>query len=134
MVESAPDEDKRPASRRVAEALLSQIESGDLRPGAALPTYRGLADEFGVAVNTAMAAVRLLRDRGAVTIRPNAGAQVRDRAEDVDFAAELKKVRAEVSDLRAEVRRFDTALEDLEAQIESLAEHADEATDTGRTS
>lgn len=134
MVENTPDEDKRPAGRRVADALMARIECGELGPGAALPTYRGLADEFGVAVNTAMAAVRLLRDRGAVAIRPNAGAQVRDPAQDVDLAAELKKVRTEVGDLRDEVRRFDTALADLEAQIEFLTEHADEGPETGRTS
>ncbi|MCX2732503.1 winged helix-turn-helix domain-containing protein [Saccharopolyspora sp. NFXS83] len=125
MADNAPDEDKRPASRRVADALMTRIESGDLRPGAALPTYRALADEFGVAVNTAMAAARLLRDRGAVTIRPNAGAQVRDHSEDVDLAAELKKVRAEIGDLRAEVRQFDAMLGDLESRVATLAEHAD---------
>lgn len=131
MVENAPDEDKRPASRRVADALMARIESGDLRPGAALPTYRGLAEEFGVAVNTAMAAVRLLRDRGAVTIRPNAGAQVRDQAEDVDVAAALKQVRAEVSDLRSELREFDAALAGLEGRIDALVEHVDENSDIG---
>ncbi|GAA3365190.1 MULTISPECIES: GntR family transcriptional regulator [Saccharopolyspora] len=126
MVENTPDEDKRPASRRVADAVMARIESGDLQPGAALPTYRGLAEEFGVAVNTALAAVRLLRDQGAVTIRPNAGAQVRNRAQDVDFPAELKKVRAQVSELRTEVHQFDAALKAIETQIASLAEHADE--------
>lgn len=79
-----------------------------------------------MAVNTALAAVRLLRDQGAVTIRPNAGAQVRNRAQDVDFPAELKKVRAQVSELRTEVHQFDAALKAIETQIASLAEHADE--------
>ncbi|WP_460957570.1 GntR family transcriptional regulator [Parasphingorhabdus pacifica] len=122
----ATDEDKRPASRHVAEALQGRISAGEFGPGDQLPTYRQLASEYDVAVNTALAAVRVLRDAGTVTIRPNAGAYVRDASEEVDIAAELNQARAELGELREAAQRFETNLGSLEGRIASLASRLDE--------
>lgn len=113
--------DKRPASRRVAADLLERIDAGEYPPGAALPPYRQLATDYDVAVNTAIAAVRVLRDTGAVTIRPNAGAYVRDRSTDIDVAAELQAVRTELAGVRAEVQRAGGDLAKLEERLDHLA-------------
>lgn len=99
------DQDKRPASRRVADELRSQIESGRYPPGAALPSYRQLATEYDVAVNTAMAAVHTLRDEGLVVGKPNAGAYVRDRADQADTEHELRALRAELGELQGRLRQ-----------------------------
>lgn len=115
-------EDKRPASRRVAADLLERIDAGEYPPDSPLPTYRELAASYGIAVNTALAAVRYLRDLGVVTIRPNAGAKVRDRAEDRDIEAELTTARSEVADLRARVRDMSTDLAALEKRLSTLVD------------
>lgn len=121
------DQDKRPASRRVADELRSQIASGRYPPGTALPPYRQLAAEYQVAVNTAMAAVHTLRDEGVVVRRPNAAAYVRDRADQVDAMDELRALRAELGDLRERLRQaganlaaIDDRLSDVMARLRAL--------------
>lgn len=94
--------------------------------GSALPTYRQLAAEYDVAVNTALAAVRVLRDSGLVSIRPNAGAQVRDRTEDVDTANELRSVSTELAELRATVQRVGSDLAKVEERLANLVSRSGE--------
>ena len=122
MVADSEHEDKRPASRRVADDLAQRIEAGEFPPGSSLPTYRQLAGDYEIAVNTAIAAVRLLRDGGAVTIRRNAGAKVRDRSADPDFATELNEARDDVADLRATVQDMTSKLERLESRLSALSD------------
>ena len=117
-------DDRRPASRRVADDLLQRIEAGEYPPESSLPTYRQLAADYDVAVNTALAAVRLVRDDGAVTIRRNAGAKVRDRTEDADFATELSTARNEIAELRASVEDMGAELAKLEERLSALSERA----------
>jgi DNA-binding transcriptional MocR family regulator len=66
-----------------AESIATNIEeaisAGTLAPGAALPPVRELAAQLGVNANTAAAAYRLLRDRGAVETAGRRGTRVRDR-------------------------------------------------------
>jgi DNA-binding GntR family transcriptional regulator len=116
------DDDKRP-SRRVADLLLEQIQAGTYAPGELLPPYRQLAQTYSVATNTAMSAVRLLRDEGYVTIRPNSGARVQDKAAAVDPTAELAALQTELSSLRVTAQRLGTDLATLEAKVSLLAEH-----------
>jgi DNA-binding transcriptional MocR family regulator len=66
-----------------AEAIAANIEAGisagALTPGEALPPVRELAAQLGVNANTAAAAYRLLRDRGAVETAGRRGTRVRHR-------------------------------------------------------
>jgi len=66
-----------------AEAIAADIEeaisSGALAPGAELPPIRELAGQLGINANTAAAAYRLLRERGAVETAGRRGTRVRDR-------------------------------------------------------
>jgi DNA-binding transcriptional MocR family regulator len=66
-----------------AEAIATDIEeaisAGALAPGAELPPIRELAAQLGVNANTAAAAYRLLRERGAVETAGRRGTRVRDR-------------------------------------------------------
>ena len=64
-------------SRAIAEAIRSQIESGELPPGAQLPSERDLASTYGTARNTAREAVRLLSDAGLVITDQGKGSFVR---------------------------------------------------------
>ncbi|WP_328581431.1 GntR family transcriptional regulator [Streptomyces sp. NBC_00370] len=68
---------QQPASRRIAEALRSDIEHGRLAPGAKLHSERALAEEYGTARNTAREAIRLLAEQGLVTAKHGRGVYVR---------------------------------------------------------
>jgi DNA-binding transcriptional MocR family regulator len=66
-----------------AESIAADVEEaiskGGLAPGDALPPIRDLAAQLGVNANTAAAAYRLLRDRGAVETAGRRGTRVRHR-------------------------------------------------------
>lgn len=66
-----------PPYQQVADALLDAIREGRYPPGAALPSYKALATEYGVAVGTAQSAIGRLRDQGVVVTRHGAGSVVR---------------------------------------------------------
>jgi GntR family transcriptional regulator len=70
-------EQRQPPSRTIAEAIRAQIESGELPPGAKLPSERELASTYGTARNTAREAVRILSDAGLVIINHGQGSFVR---------------------------------------------------------
>lgn len=72
--------DQAVASRRIADDYASKIESGELEPGARLPSERPLAESYGVARNTVKAAMRLLAEAGMVVIHHGKGVYVREAA------------------------------------------------------
>ena len=63
----------------IAASIEAAISAGSLAPGDALPPVRDLAGQLGVNANTAAAAYRLLRDRGAVETAGRRGTRVRHR-------------------------------------------------------
>ena len=63
----------------IAASIEAAISAGSLAPGDALPPVRELAAHLGVNANTAAAAYRLLRDRGAVETAGRRGTRVRHR-------------------------------------------------------
>lgn len=70
-------EERQTPSRMIAETIRSQIESGELPPGAQLPSERDLASTYGTARNTAREAVRILSDAGLVITDHGKGSFVR---------------------------------------------------------
>jgi DNA-binding GntR family transcriptional regulator len=62
---------------QVAHHIAEQIRTGRLPAGARLPGERDLAEQYGVAINTARRAVRDLRDEGLVITVPVKGTFVR---------------------------------------------------------
>ncbi|MEE2854374.1 MAG: aminotransferase class I/II-fold pyridoxal phosphate-dependent enzyme [Actinomycetota bacterium] len=63
----------------IAASIEAAISAGALAPGDALPPVRELAGQLGVNANTAAAAYRLLRHRGAVETAGRRGTRVRHR-------------------------------------------------------
>lgn len=57
-----------PPSRQIANELRRRIASGDLAPGARLPSITTLMQEHGVARNTARRALAILEDEGLIEI------------------------------------------------------------------
>jgi GntR family transcriptional regulator len=73
-------EQRQLPSKTIAEAIRNQIESGELPPGARLPSERDLASTYGTARNTAREAVRILSDAGLVITDQGRGSFVRPQA------------------------------------------------------
>ncbi len=65
-----------PPYLRIAAELRQRIESGDLSPGSRVPSVRGIAAEWGVAMATATKVVATLRDAGLVHAVPRVGTVV----------------------------------------------------------
>jgi DNA-binding transcriptional MocR family regulator len=63
----------------IAANIEESISAGTLAPGDTLPPIRELAARLGVNANTAAAAYRLLRDRGAIETAGRRGTRVRHR-------------------------------------------------------
>jgi GntR family transcriptional regulator len=68
-----------PPSRRMADALRQAILSGELAPGAKLPSERSLAQSYGAARNTARQAIAILQAEGLVEAQHGRGVFVRRR-------------------------------------------------------
>lgn len=62
-----------PPYRQLHDAVVAAVPSGELSPGARLPTVRGLASELGLAANTVASAYRSLEESGVVEGRGRAG-------------------------------------------------------------
>ncbi len=65
-----------PPFAQVREQIQAQVESGELPPGAKLPTVRGLAQELDLAANTVARAYRELEALGVIETRGRAGSVV----------------------------------------------------------
>jgi GntR family transcriptional repressor for pyruvate dehydrogenase complex len=63
----------RTRAEQLAAALDTRIRSGELEPGASIGTLKSLQAETGFAYSTVSEAIRLLRDRGVLEIRPGRG-------------------------------------------------------------
>jgi GntR family transcriptional regulator len=68
-----------PPYQRIAATLRQQIESGDLPPGAMLPSLTRLAQEEGVAKGTIVKAFAVLRGEGLIYTVQGWGTFVRER-------------------------------------------------------
>ena len=62
-----------PPYQQVAAWLREQIISGEIAPGAVLPSVTHLMQEFGIAKLTAQKALRVLRDEGLAEVVPGWG-------------------------------------------------------------
>jgi DNA-binding GntR family transcriptional regulator len=69
---------RQPAYQRIADDLRARIRSGDLTPGARVPSRKQLAEQYQVADSVPLQAVRLLIAEGLVVTRPGAGSFVRE--------------------------------------------------------
>jgi DNA-binding GntR family transcriptional regulator len=68
-----PDAAGRPAYRRIAEDLQREIESGELPPGAPLPSESALTSTYGVSRGTARQALSVLVSVGLVRVEQGRG-------------------------------------------------------------
>jgi GntR family transcriptional regulator len=98
----------QPPSRRIAEELRRQIESGKWRPGDKLPSERALAEAHGAARNTAREAIRILAEQGLVTAKHGSGVFVREPQRLFRFGSDrysLKNRETGLTPFRLEAKR-----------------------------
>jgi GntR family transcriptional regulator len=62
-----------PPYLQLTAILRAQIESGELRPGRALPSLTRLMQDYGLSRNTVRRAIATLADEGLVRTRPGWG-------------------------------------------------------------
>jgi DNA-binding FadR family transcriptional regulator len=74
------------------ETLVAQIESGDLVPGARLPTEQAIVSATGVSRTVVREALASLRARGLITTRQGLGAFVAEAAASPTFMIEASKL------------------------------------------
>src|SRR5918912_813495 len=69
----------RPVYKQIADQLRAAIESGELAPGARLPSEAELMSRYDVAQGTVRQALSLLRGEGLVIAQQGRGVFVRER-------------------------------------------------------
>jgi GntR family transcriptional regulator len=69
----------RHAYQRIVDDLVGKIDSGELRPGAKLPSGRELCAQYGVSTMTVRTAITILKERGIVESASGVGVFVRER-------------------------------------------------------
>ena len=79
-----------PVYQRLAEAMRSAIERGDIPPGTRLPSERELADRLAVSRTTVVSAYQQLRSGQWVESRQGSGTRVRGSAKG-PLAARLRE-------------------------------------------
>lgn len=109
-------DDSRPSYQQVADGLRDAIKSGKLQAGDQLPTHRSLAEEYGVAAETAKRALRELRTEGLIVTRQGKGSYVRSSvAEHVGSRTQPGDLAEVVAELRSELDAVKRRLDRLEA-------------------
>jgi GntR family transcriptional regulator len=68
-----------PLYEQLAAILRGKIETGEIRPGYAIPSGKTLVQEYGVARGTVDKAIGVLREEGRVYTLRGRGVYVRDR-------------------------------------------------------
>jgi DNA-binding FadR family transcriptional regulator len=71
-----PRPKKQTAADRLTIELEKAIHKGEFKPGSRLPSERDIHKEFGMARGTVRVALRSLKDKGLIEIRPGGGAYV----------------------------------------------------------
>jgi len=80
---------RKTLSQAIAEEVVQRIGDGQYRLGEALPTERGLMEEFGVGRSSARESMQALASMGLIDIRPGRGARLIGIGSDQALSREL---------------------------------------------
>jgi DNA-binding GntR family transcriptional regulator len=116
----------QPAYQQIANRLRSQIASGELPIGAAIPSTAQLSKQYGVSITVVRAAINQLRADGlvvgqpgkAVYVRATPEAAARERVQLEELAEQVKGLRSDLADLAQ--RDESTAVERLRTDVADL--------------
>ena len=99
---------------QIADRLRVAIATGEMSPGAALPSVRNLASAIRVNPATVVQAYRELEQAGVVESRQGAGTYVRELPESRRESDRRREALRLVRDLMQQAATLGVALEDLE--------------------
>ena len=99
---------------QIADRLRVAIATGEMAPGAALPSVRNLASAIRVNPATVVQAYRELEQAGVVESRQGAGTYVRELPESRRESDRRREALRLVRDLMQQAAALGVALEDLE--------------------
>lgn len=91
-----------PPFEQVRAAIIAAVRSGDLAPGAKLPTVRALAEQLGLAVNTVAKAYRELEAEEVIETRGRNGSFISAHGDPSE-----RMLQQAASDYAAVARRLD---------------------------
>jgi DNA-binding GntR family transcriptional regulator len=63
--------------KRIAEGIRARIAAGELKSGEQVPSATELCEAYGVSRNTALRALKLLKDEGLITMEQGWGSFVK---------------------------------------------------------
>lgn len=115
-----PDLDMAPF-QQIADQLREFIESGDLRPGNALPTVRQLAIDLGVAPNTVARAYTELQNAGWLTSDGRRGTRVARSIPAGDVKRRAAVLRGDIDALIRNLRRRGYSINEIRTALERSA-------------
>jgi DNA-binding transcriptional regulator YhcF (GntR family) len=110
-----------PAYRQIADSLREMLVSGDLKPGASLPSVRSMAADLGVHFNTVAAAYRELADEGWLDLRHGRSAQVLERRVPKADRETVEEFGHRLRILTALMRANGVPVEKLRAELQAVA-------------
>lgn len=110
--------DPRPAYVQVADDLRRKIKSGRYEPGQRLPSGKALGDEFGVAYQTVVNALDVLKTEGIVVAHRTRGTFVASDGQSVESPSpEYVELKQHLDNLQAAIEELTGRLDQLEAAV-----------------
>lgn len=108
---------KRWNARDIAALYRDKIAAGEYAPGRPLPPAKGVAKEFGVALQTAQNAYKQLEADGLVEGRRGSGTYVIDPVKGAQTAQEAA---ASLRDLQGQLKKVTSQLSQLSDRVADL--------------
>ncbi len=96
-----------PPFEQLRRQIVESVRSGDLVPGAKLPTVRGLADELGLAPNTVAKAYRELERGEVIVTRGRRGSYIAATGDPT-----RRQAQTAATEYAALIRQLDLTIED----------------------
>jgi GntR family transcriptional regulator len=118
-------DDPRPPYRQIADDLRDQIERGELAAGQRLPAGRELAKIYGVAGQTILRAIDVLKAEGLLISHPPRGVFVASSGDGdgAQHSSEFETLMSELDvlqrDFRSQMDSFDERLKRIEKAVQS---------------
>ncbi|MDL4771218.1 MULTISPECIES: GntR family transcriptional regulator [Thermomonosporaceae] len=103
--------DPRPLHEQAASAIRRAITAGEVAPDERIPPARDLAQALGINPNTALRALRQLREEGLLEFRRGRGIRVAARPEDGHLVERARELVAEAERLGVSRAQLITLIE-----------------------
>lgn len=119
-MEPRPTVVQPPIQLRIADDIRMQIERGELAPGASLPTLAELCDRWSCGMNSARAAINLLKAQGLITVGRGKAPTVRIQPRRVIRSSERHQVEKDLA-VKSEAER--AAFGEAESNLNMSIDH-----------